>query len=715
LRRKDGVFRWFLTRVAPMLDRGGNLIRWVGVNTDIDEQRRDQQAAHEAEERFRVVFESAPVGMIKMSADGRIVLVNAQIESLFGYLREDLVGQPIEKLIPARFQGHHPEYRKGFFADARSRAMGAGRELYGVRKDGSEVAVEIGLNPLRTRDGIAVLSSVVDVSERKRAEQQRIDLLERLQELNASLEERVRNRTSELSRTLHEREGLLREKNSLLEERQLAILALRASEADFRLLAESMPQIVWITQPDGKNIYFNERWMSYTGLTLEESLGDGWNKPFHPDDQHRAWDEWQAATARTGVYSLECRLRRADGAYRWWLIRGVPILDASGTVRKWFGTCTDIDAVKRSAESAQQQMAALVESADDAIITKGLDGIIQSWNPGATRLLGYSAEESVGHPVTMLIPEERLDEEARILEQVSGGKHVRHFETLRKRKDGSLLEVSISVSPIHDRYGGVVAAAKIMRDITERNQAERERTGLLDQLMTVNKELIAVNGALEQRVLDRTAALRATLQERDVLLQEIHHRVKNNLSVIASLMGMQARRLPNDESRDALEECKGRVHAIALIHEKLYQSENYADVPFAEYLRSLAKDVFQATGTSPSTVSLTLAVDELPITVEKAIPCGLILNELITNALKHAFPQGRSGTIRVELARVEGERLRLGVADDGVGLPGEFSLQNTKSLGLRLVATLANQLDAELTVGAAGGGASFSLTFPAIG
>jgi PAS domain S-box-containing protein len=116
------------------------------------------------------------------------------------------------------------------------------------------------------------------------------------------------------------------------------------------MLAESMPQIVWITRPDGWNIYFNQQWVEYTGLTLEESYGHGWNKPFHPDDQQRAWDAWLNATQNLAEYALECRLRRADGVYKWWLIRGVPFLDEHGAVLKWFGTCTDIDEFKQADE-----------------------------------------------------------------------------------------------------------------------------------------------------------------------------------------------------------------------------------------------------------------------------------------------------------------------------------------------------------------------------
>ena len=122
---------------------------------------------------------------------------------------------------------------------------------------------------------------------------------------------------------------------------------LSTSEKEFRLLAEAMPQIVWITRADGWNIYFNQQWVDYTGLTLEESYGHGWNKPFHPDDQKRAWDAWQNAVTNNGTYSLECRLRAADGTYRWWLVRGVPVVNEKGETTKWFGTCTDIEEFKR--------------------------------------------------------------------------------------------------------------------------------------------------------------------------------------------------------------------------------------------------------------------------------------------------------------------------------------------------------------------------------
>ncbi len=159
-------------------------------------------------------------------------------------------------------------------------------------------------------------------------------------------------------------------------ERTQAVHQLRASEEKFRTLAESMPQIVWITRPDGGNVYLNQQWMDYTGLTLEESLGDGWNKPFHPDDRQRAWDAWGHATATRGVYSLECRLRRADGEYHWWLIRGVPRMDSDGNILEWIGTCTDIHEFKHAAFALKQINRALklVIEAGTAVIQIRTEG-----------------------------------------------------------------------------------------------------------------------------------------------------------------------------------------------------------------------------------------------------------------------------------------------------------------------------------------------------
>ena len=179
-----------------------------------------------------------------------------------------------------------------------------------------------------------------------------------------------------------------------------------------------------------------------------------------------------------------------------------------------------------------------------------------------------------------------------------------------------------------------------------------------------------------------------------------------------------ARELASDDLfaqlRTRVEECRRRVQTIALIHETLYQSKDYSRVAFSQYVRSLASNVFQTIDVSASKVWLDLAIDNVALAVDKAMPCGLVLNELITNALKHGFTDGRPGTIRVEFSRLEGGRFRLAVKDDGVGLPEGFAIATSESLGLQLVSTLSHQLDAELEV-TGREGVSVQLTFTADG
>jgi PAS domain S-box-containing protein len=314
-------------------------------------------------------------------------------------------------------------------------------------------------------------------------------------------------------------------------------------------------------------------------------------------------------------------------------------------------------------------------------------GGIMLVNAQIERLFGYAREELIGRSLAMLVPERYraqgpwFDDDffrAAQTRPMSGNR-----ELFGLREDGREIPVEISLTPVRTPKGDYILASIV--DITERQRA-------IEQLR------------------ERSDDLAASLKERDVLLQEVHHRVKNNLQVISSLINMQIRKGGEGAPREVLTECKRRVEAIGLIHEKLYQSHDYARVPFSDYARSLARNIVHASDPSAAGVDLRLECDDISLPVDKAISCGLILNELITSAMKHVYPDGVRGQLRVDLHRVEGGKVRLTVKDSGTGMP-EQERGSSSPLGLQLVSTLTAQLDGSL-LNEVGDGTSVSVEFP---
>ena len=208
-----------------------------------------------------------------------------------------------------------------------------------------------------------------------------------------------------------------------------------------------------------------------------------------------------------------------------------------------------------------------------------------------------------------------------------------------------------------------------------------------------------------------------SLEEKEVLLREIHHRVKNNLQIISSLINLQSNNIDDERVYDAFKEIQNRVKSIALIHEKLYQSENLSKINFAEYIPQLASDLYRSYEISPF-IDLEVDVDNVLLDINKALPCGLIINELITNSIKHAFPDeisesefnvNKKGKICINF-HYNGDMYEMRVSDNGIGYPENLDLKNTETLGLRLVNSLKDQLNSEVEI-KNNNGAFFMLTF----
>jgi two-component sensor histidine kinase len=250
-------------------------------------------------------------------------------------------------------------------------------------------------------------------------------------------------------------------------------------------------------------------------------------------------------------------------------------------------------------------------------------------------------------------------------------------------------ERAVGLVELHSRAGD--------RRLTDRDIS-------LGQLLA-NQAAVAVEHArlydrAQREILDRERAesrLRASLREKDTLLQEIHHRVKNNLQVVSSLLKLQSRTVQDPVTLQVLQESQNRLRSMALIHERLYQSDSLAQIDFAEYLRSLTRYLVRSYRSVSGPVAVGFQVESIPLSIERAVPCGLIVNELVSNALKYAFPGGRPGKVEVGLSRADGH-LWLSVRDDGVGLPEDLDVEKLDSLGLQLVYMLAGQLGGEVHI-----------------
>jgi PAS domain S-box-containing protein len=247
--------------------------------------------------------------------------------------------------------------------------------------------------------------------------------------------------------------------------------ALRESIAQFRLLAETIPHIVWIARPDGWHEHFNQRWLDYTGLTMEESIGHGCSPSFHPEDRAEADRRWQAATASGKTYEIEYRLRRRDGVYHWMLGRALPLRDATGTIVKWLGTCTDIEELKQ-AQARISEQAALLDQTQDAIMVRDLDHRILYWNKGAERIYGWTAAEAIGR-------------NARELFNPDPGPHSGAQELLLRDGEwsGELHHVTKTGTPVimegrwtllRDDHGAPKSVLAISTDVTERRRLEHQ-------------------------------------------------------------------------------------------------------------------------------------------------------------------------------------------------------------------------------------------------
>jgi PAS domain S-box-containing protein len=373
---------------------------------------------------------------------------------------------------------------------------------------------------------------------RAAAELERQQAIEALQKLNQELEVRIEQRTT----------------------------ALRESEARFRVMADSAPVLIWVSNTEGLCNFLNQGWLNFTGRTLAEEIDNGWLEDLHPEDLDCFSNIYLSHFNARKNFQIEYRLRRADGEYRWIFNTGTPRFAPDGQFAGYIGSCIDI---------------------------------------------------------------------------------------------------------------------------SDRKQIEEK--------------------------------IQLSLAEKELLLKEVHHRVKNNLQVISSIFALQSQYIKEPSILAILTDSQSRIRSMALIHEKLYQSDNLAQIDFADYIQSLVNNLFASYNINPKAINSQIQLENISLNLDAAIPCGLMINELVSNSLKHAFPSQQAGTIAIDFFSRSEDLLSLVVRDDGVGLPKGLEIEKNNSLGLRLVRALTRQLQGKLQInsdcaltsrGKADRGTRFEIVFP---
>ncbi|MBZ9701699.1 MULTISPECIES: PAS domain S-box protein [unclassified Mesorhizobium] len=761
LRAKDGSIRWVeITSNVRLV--GDRFLNTRCITIDVTETVKAQELIREQERRLAITYENAAAGIVEANAEGQLLRVNSHLCDLLGCTQDELIGRSIfDRTFPADVEADREQYRRQVAGEIDSYTL----EKRFVSKNGSVFWAVVTSTSVHDCEGSFRYAVRVqhDISERKRIEAALAKRAEEQGAIHRFTEMLQHARTQEdvyepaldaIQRALQcQRASIL----LLDKDGRMKFVAWRGLSDTYRLAVEGHSP--WSTesqepQPicvgDAKHADLPEQLKQ---AIRSEGIGAVYFIPITQGgrllgkfmayfDQPQEYSEEQIELGRTIARQLGFGIQRIKG------------------------------------ENAAQRLAAIVESSHDAIVSKDLNGIILTWNRGAERLFGYAASEVLGEPITIIIPPERLQEEPLILGRIRKGEIVDHFETVRRRKDGSLVDISLTISPVRDAAGRIVGASKIARDITEQKVAEakvRDSERHLQDLLAAipaaiyttdengkityfNAAAVELAGrtpvigsdewcvtwklywpdgrplphdqcpmavslregrpvrgveAIAERpdgtripfipyptpmrnaageivgginmLVDVSERKQAETQQR-ILLNELNHRVKNNMMMLKSLLSVAARASQNPEARKTIEEASKRVATMAAAQRVLYDTpdaSNFSAPLFVEAICETTKQMF------PANVQLVCDADPIQLPNDIAMPLALIVNELLVNAVKHGSAAKGSSTIRVGIKR-NGQKQVLTVEDAGPGF--DLKAVRHSSSGLRLVEGLARQI-----------------------
>jgi PAS domain S-box-containing protein len=586
------------------------------------------------------IVDSVPTAIIMADRGGRISLVNAEAERLFGYGASELAGATIDILVPERFRERHPDLRASFVDAPVARPMGAKRDLFGLRKDGTEFPIEIGLNPIEIPEGLCTLASIIDVTERKRAEER------------------------------------------------------------FRIAVEAAPNAMLMIDQQRAITLVNRKAEDLFDYARDEMLG----QPIEMlvPERYRAKHPGHVAAflhqprSRPMGAGRDLYGRRRDGTEVPIEIGLTPIETQDGT----FTLASIIDITERKrAERAHEHLAAVVEYSHDAILSKTLDGVITSWNRGAERLFGYTAEEVVGRSVLLMVPDRCRGEQHASLQRIREDQLVFPFETARLRKEGGEVDVSLTLSPIRSSSGEIVGVSSIARDITElkRRDAELKRSNAeLEQFAYVASH-------------DLQEPLRMVANYTELLAERYRGKLDERADKYIHYASDGARRMQT-------------LVADLLAYSRV-GSQGKPMVPVSP--DAVLEDVLDSLEKRIREEGPSVAYSSLPAVVADAGQLGQLFQNLIGNAIK--FRSEAPPRVEVKVCP-SGDRWLFSISDNGIGIDMKYADRvfqmfqrlhergkyEGSGIGLAIAKRIVERHGGRLTVDSRlGAGSTFSFTLQA--
>ncbi len=654
LRKKDGGHIWVETE-ASVIYKSGEPFAVQGIARDIADRVRMEESLRESEEMFRGISASAQDAIIVIDNDGHISYWNDAAERMFGYGKNEAVGRSAKIIIPDEYSD---AFAKGF---AVFRKTGKGPqleetlELTARRKDGSRFPVELSVAGAKIKNRWNAIGIVRDITERK-----------------------------------------------------LALEALWESEEKFRNLAEQSPNMIFINRK-GRIVYANEKCEEIMGYTREELYSPDFDflVLIAPEFREKIKGNFNRHLRGEDVPPYEYSILTKAGK-RIEAILTPKLIDYEKE-KAILGTITDITEQKKAEniKGSIYKISEAVHSARDlgelfcsihAIIGELMPAknfYIALYDKDKERLsFPYFADEYDQTPAPKKLGKGLTEYVLRTGEPLLASPEV--FEELVRKGEAELIGapsidwLGVPLKMDHQTFGVLV-----VQSYTEGVRFGEEAKEILN--------FVSGQTAMAIRRKHQEEKIRESLREKEVLLQEVHHRVKNNMQIISSLLNLQASQTKDRDFIRMVKDSQTRIRSIALVHEKLYRSRDFANINFTDYAESLAVHLFQFNQVDSNVVRLRTKLEDVFLDIQTAIPCGLILNELVTNALKHAFPPGTDGEILVELRPLEEDTFEMIVRDNGVGIPDELDVGSTATLGLQIVSTLVRQIEGSIEVQKDGG------------